>query len=113
MEIICLRWRVAQEKKIQKEITSRMNLWQNYLSDYWSSPEEYGIAYSHEVRWRVILQLLTQVIADNFKEKSIHAALDDKLIFSFRTGDFLWANELSERFDQHNYWFLYGKLPDK
>ena len=62
MEYICLKWRVACEKKVQWELTSRLNLWQNYLMDYWTSPEDFGDAYSHEVRWRVMIQLLGENI---------------------------------------------------
>ena len=112
LEYLSLRWRVAYEKKIQREITSRMNLWQNYLSDYWGSPEDYGVAYRHEVRWRVMLQLLAEIIADDFKEKSILAALDDRLLYSFQSGKFLWAEELSGQFDENKFWFLYGNLQE-
>ena len=112
MELLCLRWRVAQEKKIQREITSRMNLWQNYLSDYWSSPENYGVAYRHEVRWRVLIQILSEVIDDDFKEESILNTLDERLRLKFLPGEFLWAKELTSQFDEQKYWFLYGKLPE-
>lgn len=111
IEYVGHRWRVAKEKKTQWEITSRLNLWQNYLSDYWISPEDFGDAYSHEVRWRVMLQLLGDSISDDFKEKSILDALDNRLKFSFLTGEFLWPEELSIKFDNNKYWFLYGKLP--
>ncbi|HKZ44992.1 MAG TPA: hypothetical protein VJZ78_08155, partial [Anaerolineales bacterium] len=52
LELVSSKWRVAFEKKVQREITSRLNLWQNYLADYWNSPDDHGDAYVREVRWR-------------------------------------------------------------
>ncbi|MFC2063703.1 hypothetical protein ACFLXB_01215 [Chloroflexota bacterium] len=111
MEYICLKWRVAYEKKAQWEFTSRLNLWQNFLMDYWTSPEEFGDAYSQEIRWRVMIQLLSENISVEFKEKDKLDSLDDRLKISFQPGDFIWPEELSDQFDEQDYWFLYGKLP--
>jgi hypothetical protein len=110
IELISLKWRVALENKVQREITSRLNLWQNYLADYWNSPDEFGESYGREVRWRVMLQLLMDAVSGNFKEKNILKALDDRVKFSFQPGEFIWPEELSDKFNKQSYWFLYGNL---
>ena len=113
MEMLSSKWRVAFENKIQREITSRLNLWQNYLADYWNSPDDHGDAYVREVRWRVMLQLLIEAVAGNFNEKKILKALDERLKFSFKPGEFIWPEELSGTYNEQDYWFLYGNLPTK
>ncbi|MFC2028569.1 hypothetical protein ACFLTX_01445 [Chloroflexota bacterium] len=110
MELISLKWRVAWEKKIRWEITSRLNLWQNYLADYWSAPEDHGEYYVREVRWRVMLQLLSDNLSGNYKERNILRVLDDRLRKSFIPGVFIWSSELSELLDDQSFWFLYGTL---
>ncbi|MFN2216014.1 MAG: hypothetical protein ACK2TS_03650 [Anaerolineales bacterium] len=110
MEFLTLKWRVAFENKIQREIPSRLNLWQNYLTEFWAAPDEHADEYAQEIRWRVMIQLLVNAVGGDYNESTFLKALDDRLRFSFLPGEFIWAEELSAKFNEKEYWFLYGNL---
>ncbi|HBG74385.1 MAG: hypothetical protein A2X25_13780 [Chloroflexi bacterium GWB2_49_20] len=110
LETATIKWRVAWENKIFREIGSRLTLWQNYLIDYWSTPDEFADAYPREVRWRVMLQLLSDEVSGNFKERILLAALDERLRSSFLRGDFIWTENLATILPESKYWYLYGNL---
>ena len=107
------KWREAFESKILREIGSRITLWKNYLEDYWNAPEEYGSAYPQEIRNRVILQLLAVEITRPFKESSEINRLDQKLQTRFVAGGFIWQKFLENTFPPIDFWYLYGRLPEK
>ena len=104
------KWRAAWENKIKAEIGSRIKLWSNYLADYQSDPEEYYQAYSEEVRWRVIVELLSKEVSGNFKEKSLLKSLDGELQTVFIPGSFIWSTRSSKDLPSDEFWFLYGRL---
>jgi len=102
------RWRAAWEKKATKELNVRLNLWRNYLNDYRSKPGSHAINYRHEVRWRVMLELLLTDISANMIELT---ALDELLNQKLVADKFIWNENLKNQFSQDQYWFLYGYLP--
>jgi len=112
LDEIKLKWRVAWENKILNEIGSRFTLWQNYLTDYLGDPDESVEAYPREVRWRVMLQLLSNEINGAYKERTILSILDERLKPNFIPGNFLWSTNLIKAFPQGEYWYLYGRLRD-
>lgn len=109
MESMRVKWRAAWEKKVAREISNRLLLWSNFLSEYQNAPEQGADAYLSEVRGRVILQLLTLETSD-FPEKTTLAELDSALKPSLRPCEFLWDGSLQAVFPKADYWFLYGKL---
>ena len=105
-----MRWRVAWEQKAGREVHARLDLWRNYLMDYRQSPEVHADEYLHEVRWRVILNLLFDELPAPPSEAEALAGLDQLLQASFLPGDFIWEEDLMPGFPQQAYWFLYGRL---
>ena len=109
VEVIRIKWRAAWEKKALREISNRLRLWSEYLSDFVKSPDQSLESYRTEVRGRVILQLL---LADqpDLPEKKALADLDIVLQKYLIAGDFIWESESQPAFPQSEYWFLYGNL---
>lgn len=104
------KWRVAWDKKVKWEISSRLRLWSEYLADYWNSPDEFSDAYSQEVKKRVILQLLENELGGTYPEKRQLTLLDSHLRASLLPGNFIWQDDQVENFNDSDYWFLYGRL---
>lgn len=110
LEQIRRRWPAAWEKKARREFNSRLNLWKNYLEDYFESPSNYAADYPQEVRLRVILALLRQEISPPPPEEETLAALDARLRTVFIPGPFVWEANLCAVFPQQTWWYLYGRL---
>ena len=104
------RWRVAWETKVSREFGARMRLWSNYLTDYRQNPEGHADSYPHEVRYRVMLQLLMAEIHVQPSEQDSLSRLDSLLRANLTTGEFIWESDLQDGFPREVYWFLYGKL---
>ncbi len=104
------RWRAAWEKKAQREFRSRLNLWRNYLEDYFEAPSAHAPDYPYEVRHRVLLELLRHEIAAPLPESQELEQMDDRLRAVFVPGPFLWEADLQHAFPQETWWYLYGKL---
>ncbi len=100
-------WRVAWTQKSARELEARLRLWRNYLNDYRKSPEEYSADYPHEVRWRVMIELLS-VEVDQIPAEI--AALDQLLRAKFIRGEFIWDENLKSQFSEDKFWFLYGQI---
>ena len=103
------RWHSAWEKKSEREVTNRMRLWSQYLSDYMNAPDQSPDSYRNEVRGRVILQILLTDLPDG-PEKSSLAELDASMKGRFKQGGFIWEPELETVFPRDSFWFLYGSL---
>ncbi|MFO3796334.1 MAG: hypothetical protein ACK8QZ_03505 [Anaerolineales bacterium] len=110
LEQVRRRWQAAWEKKARHEFNARLNLWKNYLEDYFESPSNYAVDYPQEVRLRVILALLHQEISSPLPEEEALAALDARLRTAFIPGPFVWEADLSTAFPPQTWWYLYGKL---
>ncbi len=100
------KWRAAWEKKAAQEFEIRLTLWRNYLDDC-REEETLLENYPREVRWRVMLALLS---AELPAESSELSALDQRLRNTFHAGAFIWDETLRSEFSQDDFWFLYGKL---
>ncbi len=107
LDSIKRKWYVAWTKKSARELDSRLNLWRNYLNDYRKNSEEYATDYKHEVRLRVMLELLS---AEVDKIPSEIAVLDQLLRVKLISGKFIWDENLQSQFSQEEFWFLYGTL---
>jgi len=110
MDTLRSKWRSAWERKAGREVHARLVLWSNYLADYRQSPENHAGAYPQEVRWRVILQLLSAEFRWFSGEEEALSSLDTVLKSYWLPGEFIWEADLSTAFPQRDYWFLYGKL---
>ena len=103
------KWRTAWEKKMAREVTNRMRLWSQFLSDYLKDPDQSLDSYKTEARGRAILQLLVNELP-NFPEMPALAELDRILKTRLIPGEFIWESELQPAFPKSDYWFLYGNL---
>jgi len=118
MEAIRSKWRSAWERKAGREVHARLDLWRNYLADYgrelpyhfYQSPERHADAYPQEVRWRVMLQLLSGEFSSPPPELEALPGLDAMVKSYWLPGEFVWEADLMTGFPQQDYWFLYGKL---
>ncbi len=111
LEQIRSRWRVAWEKKSQREFSSRLKLWRDFLEEYRLSPENNYDRYAYEVRKRVMLHLLAGEAGSLPQaELELLAGLDRLLRAVFVYGDFIWAKDLSGGFPPDAFWYLYGQL---
>jgi hypothetical protein len=110
MGAVRLKWRVAWERKAAREFQARLDLWQNYLSDYRYAPDRHADAYPQEVRWRTMLQLLLDQLPASSSGGASLAGLDRLLETAFLPGKFVWEPQLSSAFSQKEFWFLYGNL---
>lgn len=111
VDVVHTRWRTAWEQKAARELRTRQTLWQNYLGDYRLNPENYADAYRHEVRLRVIMDLLlADLPAPAPETQALLQTLDEQLRASFIPGEFIWENDLEPEFPQPSHWYLYGTL---
>jgi len=108
------QWRVAWERKANKEFSSRMKLWGNFIDEYRKDPENQYDRYAYEVGRRVMLELLSPSITDAvFAERELLQTLDAILRAVHRPGEFIWEDVLKKGFSRDTYWYLYGRLPEK
>jgi hypothetical protein len=110
LDAVRSKWRVAWETKAGREVGARLRLWGNYLADYRHNPEWHADAYPHEVRYRVMLQLLSAELPTSSPEGEELSQLDSLLRANLIPGDFIWEADLQPGFPREVYWFLYGKL---
>ncbi len=106
------RWAVAAETKAQKELRTRLNLWQAFLSEHAESPHTTAENYAQEVTHRTMAALLIHHfprLADS-PEASRLPGLDAQLRARFKVGHFVWRDELHNEFPQNEFWFLYGRV---
>ena len=100
-------WRAAWAKKATQELDARLRLWRNYLNDYRADPKANLDNYAHEVKWRVMIELLSAEVDQIPAEIAV---LDDLLRLNFASGEFIWDENLQNQFPQDDFWFLYGKV---
>jgi hypothetical protein len=105
------RWRSLWERKAVAEMPMRLNLWRNFLSEYSQDHHQGARDYPREVRWRVMLELLSLEAAAIPPEVSMAlAALDQRLQAVFLPGQFIWDAALTGVYPPTPYWFLYGNV---
>lgn len=101
-------WRSTWAAKAGKEISARLTLWQNYLSDMASDRQHHQADYSYQVRLRVMLTLLSaEQIQTQLAEDERLAVMDRKLRELTRPAAFVWEAGLASGFPQERFWFLY------
>jgi hypothetical protein len=103
-------WAVAWEGKVGREFHARLNLWRQFLEDYFSAPDQHYSFYPTEVRNRTMLSLLAKELRQLPPEMDLLILLDSKLRMSLIPTAFVWEPELESGFPHLEYWFLYGKL---
>lgn len=101
------RWKSNWISKAEKEFPVRLNLWKNCIQD-WAAGEEHTLTgYRHQVRWRVILHLLSDEPSMRYHEDNLLTGLDSRLKYISSPGPFVWEQELQAGFPEEIYWYLY------
>ncbi len=105
--VIRQRWKSNWINKTDKEVIARLTLWRNCVQD-WADSSEHSLAgYRHQVRWRVILHLLTDETHSRIQEDAMLSGLDSRLRLISKPGPFVWEEVLQAGFPQDQYWYLY------
>ena len=105
------QWKANLMKKGTDEIAARINLWNNYLREIDKRGFFNHSEYANNVRWRVIVQLLTDnevPISSSAREQM--RICDSYLKKNFHTSDFVWQEPYSNKFGPEKFWYLYVTL---
>ncbi len=102
------QWQVAWEKKAEREFKSRLAQWGNLLRDIKQDFEVQAAYYPHEVRLRVLMELLSEGEVE-IEEYDL-APLDNYIKARLKGSEFIWAGELEPGFPKDVFWYLYGSL---
>jgi hypothetical protein len=101
------QWRANAEKKAEKELGTRVRLWQNFL-------DEGRGRYATEVAQRVMAALLMDAYPrlSATPDGQRLAALDAGVRGKYPAGPFVWDADLQPAFPDSEFWFLYRKGPN-
>jgi hypothetical protein len=109
------KWTTAMAQKSLAESSTRVNLWRANLNDIKEAGGASG-NYPYEVRHRVILELLSELIEllDDDPIREQVQGLDGMLrtMLSGPSG-FIWEAPLSKVYPSDKYWFLYRRPHQK
>lgn len=108
LDAVRRKWQAAWQEKAAREYRSRFRQWANVLRDIKKDFEKQAAYYSHEVRLRVLLDLL-QPEAGEIEGYELEA-LDAFLKGLLTRSGFIWEVELARGFPEEQYWYLYGEL---
>lgn len=102
------KWRTNWNKKAKREYSARFVLWSNYMIDLLDDVGQHSFSYGHDVRWRVLLEILGREFQPHpIPELDRLAVFDQNLRSITSPGLFFWDDELSKSFPIENYWYLY------
>ena len=111
-DVLFQRWPVNIEKKVVREISSRLNVWASAIEEGIDHPALFADNYPHSINNRVYLSLLLPLVA-NLSEADPHrrrwSILDARLRGILAVGDFIWDAALAPAFPADEFWFLYGR----
>ena len=108
IDAIRFHWQVAWTNKCQQEIKMRMRLWGDFILGLAHDGNEPSSAYRHQVRNRVIMQLIEDAHPDKVSEFAESIQRKDKLLVKYsKENDFIWEAELKDGFPIDKYWYLY------
>jgi len=109
-----LQWKSNLIKKGTYEIAARINLWNNYLNEIDKRGFFNRSEYANKVRWRVIVQLLTDNdVPISSGEREQLRICDAYLKKNFLTSDFVWQEAYIKIFGPEKFWYLYVTLSNQ
>lgn len=101
-------WKVAWANKCQQEARMRMRLWGDFILGLAHDGNEPSSAYRHQVRNRVIVQLIEDNHPDRVEEYAESIQRKDKLLVKYSAdNDFIWEPEVRDGFPKDKFWYLY------
>lgn len=100
------QWRSNAEKKAEKELHTRVRLWQNFV-------DEGRGRYATEVAQRAMAGLLVNAFPSlsQTPDGQRLATLDARARGKYPAGPFVWDADLQPAFPASEFWFLYLKGP--
>lgn len=102
------QWRTNWEGKCKHEFSARLTLWRNSLMELLEDIKTHSADYPHEVRWRVLLEILKKEIEIPLgADMQILNKLDTRLQNLSHPGSFVWEEPLQISFGKEKFWFLY------
>lgn len=108
-ESILNEWHSAINKKAEREIHMRANLWRSYLQDSEENRDQI-LDYAHEVRNRVIMVRLSELASDepvlDFEDVKLRR-LESQQEFAKPEASFVWDEQLRATYPFETYPFLY------
>lgn len=104
------KWRSNWAKKATAEYSSRLNLWNDRLSELINDPSQ--AIYRYQIRLRVILDLLKEDLLVEPAQPQIDmlAGLDARLQAATISSEFIWDTEIQNGFSLDRFWYLYRSL---
>ena len=108
LEEIRNHWKTAWANKCQAELKMRLRQWGDFILGMASDKHETSTAYRHQVRNRVILQLLEEDIPIQAAEFTDSIKRKDAILEKYSVeNDFVWEEEVKSGFPRERYWYLY------
>lgn len=102
------QWKAAWASKCQLELKMRMRIWGDFLLGMAPDKSQPSTAFRHQVRNRVIMQLLEDSIPELAAEYSESIVRKDKILIKFSVeNDFIWEAEVESGFPREKFWYLY------
>ncbi len=106
IEAVRTKWQVAWENKAGEEYQVRINQWTRALNELKGDRYQNAPYYRNEVRVRVLLALLADFVPE--EDRASLAEFDRLLRGMFKSGEFIWQEELAPGFPLDKFWYLYG-----
>lgn len=107
------KWVAVADRKLAREIKSRLDLWSAYLQDCSENRSSCADYYPQQVQYRAMLELLFSELsrlspASPYLDQL--AMADRRLRAYFSKGEFVWDPALQASFPPDKFWFLYGSI---
>jgi hypothetical protein len=107
-------WSVHTEKRIRRELRSRINSWQWFVDDCQANKRSCITYYATEAELRTLIEHIFE-FGHSFRNMDDLQArlvkLDALFRLWFKPGSFIWRGDLEQIYPQERFWWLYG-LPD-
>jgi hypothetical protein len=101
-------WKTAWETKCLLEMKMRMRQWGDFILGMASDKNEASSEYRHQVRSRVMLQLLEESIPSQALVYAESIKRKDAILEKYSVdNDFIWEKDVLPGFPQNKYWYLY------
>ena len=107
-------WSVHTEKRIRRELRSRINSWQWFVDDCQANKRSCITYYATEAELRTLIEHIIEYghrygDLDDLQARLVK--LDALFRLWFKSGSFIWRGDLEQIYPQERFWWLYG-LPD-
>jgi hypothetical protein len=111
LEEIRNHWKTAWANKCQAELKMRLRQWGDFILGFASDKLETSTAYRHQVRNRVIIQLLEDCIPTQAAEYADSIQRKDAILKKYSVeNEFAWEEEVKPGFPEEKFWYLYRTM---